>query len=80
MTAVCHFGFSNLELLTADWLWESQMYHRAKYHQNWSDGCGDMVIVRFLPCDSMLRLVYVVDVSVCVCVSVCHTPVFYQND
>ena len=33
----------------------------------------------FLPRDAMLSAVYAVVVCLCVCVSVCHTPVLYQN-
>ena len=34
---------------------------------------------RFLPRDAMLSAVYAVVMCLCVCLSVCHTPVLYQN-
>ena len=35
--------------------------------------------IHFLPRDALLSAVYAVVVCLCVCVSVCHTPVLYQN-
>ena len=51
--------FQTQETLTADWLWRSQMHHRAKFHQNQSNGCGDMVIVQFFKMATVRHLRYV---------------------
>ena len=36
-------------------------------------------VLSFLPRDALLSAVYAVVMCLCVCVSVCHTPVLYQN-
>jgi len=53
------------------------MCHHAKFHQNRPNGYGDIVIYtarRYAKRGICRRRV-----SVCVCVSGCHTLVLYQN-
>jgi len=39
-----------------DWLWGSQLHHYAIFHQNQSNDCGDIVIVRFFKMVALCRL------------------------
>jgi len=46
MTAAAIWYFGKFEILTVWPLWGANMRHRAKFHQNRSNGCRDMAISR----------------------------------
>jgi len=45
MVAGCHLGFSNSVNFKGRWVAGSQVHHPAKFHRNWSRGCGDQDIL-----------------------------------
>jgi len=44
MAAAANLDFQKFEVLTANPLSGTNMRHRVKFHQNWSNGCRDMAI------------------------------------
>jgi len=48
MAAAAILDFQKFEILMIDPLYEANMRHHAKFHQNRSNGCRHMAIERFL--------------------------------
>ena len=44
MAAAAILNFQKFKILTVDPLYEANVRHRAKFHQNRSNGCRDMAI------------------------------------
>jgi len=71
LSAIRHFGFYELEILSAYMVQRFSVCYHAKFHGDRSTLCWDMAIFVFLPHDAML-VRYMLSSSVClsICLSV----------